>query len=103
MKGILGIVSGVLLLAGCAGMDEQAYPTATVTLEPRSGTEVHGTITFTQIGDVVRLTGEIKGHTKGPKGLNIYEKGDCSDPKAMSAGEPAGDPGLHRMRVTGAV
>lgn len=86
MKGILGIVSGALLLAGCAGIDEQVNPTASAKLEPRSGSQVRGTITFTQVADVVRLTGEITGHTKGPKGFHIHEKGDCSAPDAMSAG-----------------
>jgi len=56
MKGILGIVSGALLLAGCAATDEKGNPIATARLEPRSGTQVHGTITFTQVSDVVRLT-----------------------------------------------
>jgi len=34
----------------------------------------------------VRVTGEVTGHAKGAKGFHIHEKGDCSDPKAMSAG-----------------
>jgi len=85
MKGTLGIVSGALLLAGCAGVYAPSEPTATARLEPRSGTQVQGAVTFTQIGDVVRVTGEITGHSKGPKGFHIHEKGDCSDPKAMSA------------------
>ena len=39
-----------------------------------------------QTGDSVRITGDVNGHTRGPKGFHIHEKGDCSDPKAMSAG-----------------
>jgi Cu-Zn family superoxide dismutase len=61
-------------------------PTATARLEPRSGSNVQGMVTFTQVSDVVRVTGEITGHTKGSKGFHIHEKGDCSDPKGMSAG-----------------
>jgi Cu-Zn family superoxide dismutase len=61
-------------------------PTASATLEPRSGSNVRGTVTFTQIGDVVRVTGQVTGHTKGPKGFHIHEKGDCSDRAAMSTG-----------------
>ena len=86
MKKALSIMSGILLLAGCAGMEEKGEPTASVKLEPRSGTQVRGTVTFTQIGDVVRVTGEITGHTKGPKGFHVHEKGDCSAPDATSAG-----------------
>ena len=84
MKKVLGIAFGVVLLGGCAGME--AGPTGTARLEPRSGSQVRGTITFVQVGDMVRVTGEVTGHTKGLKGFHIHEKGDCSDPAAMSTG-----------------
>ena len=80
------IVCGALLAAGCAGTQEQKEVTAVAQLQPRSGSTVTGSIKFTQIGDVVRITGEVTGHTKGPKGFHIHEKGDCSDDKAMSTG-----------------
>jgi Cu-Zn family superoxide dismutase len=81
----MSVACGALLAAGCAEM-ESREPTAIAKLEPRSGSQVQGTVTFTQIGDVVRVTGEITGHTKGPKGFHIHDKGDCSDDKAMSTG-----------------
>jgi Cu-Zn family superoxide dismutase len=84
-KVVMSVACGALLAAGCAGM-ESKEPTATAKLEPRSGSKVQGTLTFTQIGDVVRVTGEITGHTKGPKGYHIHEKGDCSAADAMSTG-----------------
>ena len=84
-KHVLTVACCATLFSGCAMMEEKE-PTATATLEPRSGSKVSGTLTFTQIGDVVRITGEIKDHTKGPKGFHIHEKGDCSDDKAMSTG-----------------
>ena len=84
-KAVMSIACGALLAAGCAGM-ESKEPTATAKLEPRSGSKVQGSVTFTQIGDVVRVTGEITGHTKGPKGFHIHEKGDCSAADASSAG-----------------
>lgn len=75
------------LLAGCAAAPEQAQEaTAVVLLQPRSGSKVSGNVRFTQIGDLVRITGEVTGHTKGPKGFHIHEKGDCSAEDAMSAG-----------------
>lgn len=75
------------LAAGCAGTTEQKDASATATLEPRSGSQVRGTVTFTQAGpDIVRVSGQFTGHSKGPKGFHIHEKGDCSDPKAMSTG-----------------
>ena len=83
------IIAAALLgmAAGCAGTTEQKEATATATLEPRSGSQVRGTVTFTQAGpDIVRVSGQFTGHSKGPKGFHIHEKGDCSDPKAMSTG-----------------
>jgi len=84
-KVVMSVACGALLAAGCAEMQSKE-PTATAKLEPRSGSKVQGTLTFTQIGDVVRVTGEISGHTKGPKGYHIHEKGDCSAADAMSTG-----------------
>jgi Cu-Zn family superoxide dismutase len=85
-KRLLAGMCAALLVAGCAGMGEQREATATAKLEPRSGSNVSGNLTFTQIGDVVRVTGEISGHTKGPKAMHIHEKGDCSDDKGMNTG-----------------
>jgi len=84
MKTVLAIASGALLLAGCAGM--ATGPTATAKLEARSGSNVSGNVTFTQVGERVRIQGLVKSHTAGLKGWHIHEKGDCSDPKADSAG-----------------
>ena len=86
-KSVMTIIAGSLLAAGCAGMSqEEKEVTATAQLQPRSGSKVSGNIKFTQIGDLVRVTGEITGHTKGPKGFHIHEKGDCSDDKGMNTG-----------------
>jgi Cu-Zn family superoxide dismutase len=84
-KRLISAACGAALVAGCAGMAGKE-PTATATLEPRSGSNVRGNILFTQVGDIVRVTGEVTGHTQGPKGFHIHEKGDCSDDKAMNAG-----------------
>jgi len=67
-------------------MRDAGGPTATANLEPRSGSNVQGSLSFAQVGDRVRITGEITGHSKGLKGFHIHEKGDCSDLKAMSTG-----------------
>ena len=85
-KSVLTVACGVLLVAGCAGTQEQKEVSAVALLQPRSGSNVSGNIKFTQIGDVVRVTGEITGHSKGPKGFHIHEKGDCSDDKGMRTG-----------------
>jgi Cu-Zn family superoxide dismutase len=84
-KHVMTVACCAVLFSGCAMMEEKE-PTATATLEPRSGSTVSGNLTFTQIGDVVRVTGVIKGHTKGTKGFHIHEKGDCSDDKGLNTG-----------------
>lgn len=90
MKGIIAAAALIGIAAGCAGpsgQSESKPATATANLEPRSGSQASGTITFTQAGaDIVRVSGEVRGLSKGPKGFHLHEKGDCSDPKAMSAG-----------------
>jgi Cu-Zn family superoxide dismutase len=96
MKHLIATAVLAGIAAGCAGPAEQQGATATATLEPRSGSQVHGTVTFTQAGpDIVRVTGSFSGHIKGPRGFHIHEKGDCSDPKAMSAGGHF-NPGKHK-------
>ncbi|MDH4150962.1 MAG: superoxide dismutase family protein, partial [Betaproteobacteria bacterium] len=82
MKRLIATAALIGITAGCAGTMDQQESTATANLEPRSGSQVSGTVTFTQIGsDIVRVSGKVTGHTKGPKGFHIHEKGDCSDPK----------------------
>ncbi|MGH8622526.1 MAG: superoxide dismutase family protein [Burkholderiales bacterium] len=84
-KCVLAVACGAVLVSGCV-MTEETEPTASATFEPRSGSDVQGTVTFTQVGDLVRVSGTVTRHTKGPKGFHIHEKGDCSAPDAMSAG-----------------
>jgi Cu-Zn family superoxide dismutase len=82
----IAIAASVLALSACAST-EPTGPSAVATLRPASGTQVHGEIKFTQVGaNRVRVTGEVVGHTPGPKGIHIHEKGDCSAPDAKSAG-----------------
>ena len=84
-KHVLAMACGVAFVSGCAMMEEKE-PSASATLEPRSGSNVRGTVTFTQVGDLVRVSGSVTGHTKGPKGFHIHEKGDCSAQDGMSTG-----------------
>ncbi|HEY7742782.1 MAG TPA: superoxide dismutase family protein [Burkholderiales bacterium] len=84
-KCVLAAACGAVLATGCAMMEEKDA-TATAVLEPRSGSNVRGTVTFTQAGDVVRVSGTVTGHSKGPRGFHIHAMGDCSAHDAMSAG-----------------
>ncbi len=53
---------------------------------PTAGSKVSGTVTFTAAGEGVRVVAELSGLTPGKHGFHIHEFGDCSDPKAESAG-----------------
>lgn len=80
------IAALVAVSAGCTTTATQAPAPAIANLQPASNSPVRGTIYFREDVSGVRLTGEIFGHTPGPKGFHIHEKGDCSAPDAMSAG-----------------
>ena len=73
-----------------------AGPSAKATIEPRSDSTAMGTATFTELAaGGVRVHVHIEKAPPGTHGLHIHEKGDCSDPKAMSAGghfNPGGMP-----------
>ena len=75
---------------------EHILVSATTELKPRSGTDVHGTVTFTEtgikVGDTIRehqivVAYDIQGLPPGAaRGFHIHEYGDCSAPDASSAG-----------------
>jgi len=74
-----------LLLAACAGYP--AGPSATAQLAPTKGNAVTGTVTFTQQGDAVLVSGEVRGLATGKEhGFHIHDKGDCSSGDGMSTG-----------------
>ena len=59
---------------------------ATCKLDPKSGSQVTGTVTFTKTGDDVQVVADISGLKPGKHGFHLHEKGDCSAPDAASAG-----------------
>lgn len=78
-----------LSLTACGGMmaHHQHGPSATSTLEARSGSSVSGTVKFLQHGDHVMATVDVAGLKPGQEhGFHIHDKGDCSSPDGMSAG-----------------
>jgi Cu-Zn family superoxide dismutase len=104
-RSITLILSAVaLLLVGCDGMpwnkdkkekmaDEgekkvavaNVMPAAAAATQPSWGKPT-GTVTFTQMGEKVHVTGEITGLPPGKHGFHIHEKGDLSAPDLMSTG-----------------
>ena len=93
MKGTLALgIGGALILGGCAGMMSPAHqaggrPMAKAVLSAASGSSVTGTVTFFKTGSgQVEVVADIQGLTPGKHGFHVHDKGDCSDPKAASAG-----------------
>jgi Cu-Zn family superoxide dismutase len=91
---IAGVLAGCLALGACATVSLEE-PTARVVIRPASGSSVSGQLVFVQTGSIVRIRGELSGHSPGPKGIHIHEKGDCSARDASSAG---GHFNPHRLR-----
>jgi Cu-Zn family superoxide dismutase len=77
--------------AGSAPMEslEPSPPpaAAAAALKPASGSQVNGTVSFTENTDGLRIVADISGLTPGTHGFHVHEKGDCSDPEAKSAGD----------------
>ena len=74
------------LVAGCASMG-MGRPAAVASLEPTKGNTAKGTVTFTQVGDVVRVSANLSGlKPDAEHGFHVHEKGDCSSGDGMSTG-----------------
>ena len=89
--------AAALVLSGCASSAKAPEgPQAKATIEARSDSTATGTATFTELPTGgVRVHVHIEKAPPGTHGLHIHEKGDCSDPKAASAGghfNPGGMP-----------
>jgi Cu-Zn family superoxide dismutase len=80
------IISIGMLCAFAAFAHAQDVTKAMATLDPKSGSKVTGTITFTKSGDETRVVADIENLTPGKHGIHIHEKGDCSAADAASAG-----------------
>jgi superoxide dismutase, Cu-Zn family len=55
-------------------------------LEPKSDSNVSGTVTFTQENGSVTMVAEMEGLTEGTHAIHIHEKADCSSPDGKSTG-----------------
>src|SRR5579864_3423858 len=52
----------------------------------KNAAKIHGTITFTQESDGVRVVGDVDGLSPGKHGIHIHEKNDLSKPDLSGAG-----------------
>ncbi len=79
--------TGALLIACVSAKAADSPAKAKAVIEPRSGSTVTGTATFTELaGGGVKVIVDIAKAPPGTHGLHVHEKGDCSDPEAKSAG-----------------
>ncbi|MGI4815266.1 MAG: superoxide dismutase family protein [Janthinobacterium lividum] len=103
------MIRPVVTIAVCAALAACATPfgvrekQATATLLPTRGSEVVGTVDFTERSDGVQMTYNIRGlPPESNHAVRIHERGDCSSPDAKSAlGEFDPDAGLHPDRLRG--
>lgn len=78
------LLGGALLLAACGS--SSSGPTATSTLESRSGSTATGTATFTQADGKVTMVLTGAKLTAGAHAVHLHDTGDCSAADATSAG-----------------
>jgi Cu-Zn family superoxide dismutase len=83
----LALLVPTLVLQGGGGQEKKAHVTKAVcVVQPKSGSKVHGHLTFTQKGHTVEIKGEITGLTPGKHGFHVHEFGDISSKDGMSTG-----------------
>src|SRR6266446_6490467 len=83
LLGLLAVAS-LPLLSISAVADEPSK--AIAVLHPTKGNNVEGVVTFTKMGDEMKVVADITGLTPGKHGFHIHEFGNCSSPDGMSAG-----------------
>lgn len=66
--------------------DDMMGKTVSVQMSPKSGSDVNGTVTFTQNGEEVTMNAEFTGLTEGEHAIHIHENADCSADDGTSAG-----------------
>lgn len=85
------------VLTACQTMNKPN--SAKAMLEPKSGSQVQGKVTFTQAPDGVWIVADLSGlKPSAEHGFHVHDKGDCSAPDGTSAGghfNPAGAPHGH--------
>ncbi|WP_037320575.1 superoxide dismutase family protein [Salegentibacter sp. Hel_I_6] len=65
---------------------EEETKEITVPLEPKSGSELGGEVTFTQENGEVTMEATITGLAEGKHAIHIHQKADCSAEDGTSAG-----------------
>lgn len=105
---ITAFVSAAVALAalsGCSYLPTHLpgnQPMAKAMLEPRSGSQVSGKVSFTPVGDKLLVEAHVTGLTPGEHGFHVHEGGDCSAADAsgtLGHFNPAGMPHGHHHQM----
>lgn len=98
------VIAWLTVLGACAPKEEAPAPepvaepepvveevaeepiVAVAVLQPKAGSTVSGSVTFTEIEDVVSIVAEVSGAAPGLLGIHLHEIGDCSAEDFTSAG-----------------
>lgn len=94
MKSIkLLITAFLIIVAGCTEAVEEEVITddfvpseLVATVMPVSGSDVSGSVTFTETNDGVSIMGNFEGLDPGMHGFHIHQYGDCRADDGTSAG-----------------
>jgi Cu-Zn family superoxide dismutase len=82
---VLTPIAVAALLAACAATP--SGPSASAQLQPTRGNTTAGEVRFSQRGDKVVVSGEVRGlKPNGEHGFHVHDKGDCSSGDGMSTG-----------------
>lgn len=81
---VLLVASGIIV--ACKSSSNSNTNSLTITMEPKSGSNVHGTATFTEKNGEVTLLAKLTGLTPGIHAIHIHEKSDCSSADGTSTG-----------------
>lgn len=92
---VSAVAAGLFLMAGLipagsghdSGVTADSHHTkAVAVLHPTEGNSVKGTVTFTQMGESVKVQAHLSGLKPGTHGFHVHEFGDCSAGDGTSAG-----------------
>jgi Cu-Zn family superoxide dismutase len=85
-KYLLFLVVVFAVVIACKSGSNTKSNSLTITLEPKSGSNVSGTATFTEKNGFVTFNAKLSGLKPGIHAIHIHEKADCSSVDAASAG-----------------
>ena len=66
--------------------EETKVKTVTISLSPKSESEVSGNVTFTEEGSIVTMVAYLNGLSEGEHAIHIHQKADCSSADGKSTG-----------------